>query len=76
MKITLTDTFNNRIISRHRSVDNAVRARAKHARMIRRVNGGNSYVWYSIRCEDGSCPHIQDEIMAAQFELDCGRGGK
>ena len=74
--ITLKDTFNNRTISRHRSVDAAVKARAAHSRMIRRLNGSNSYVWYSIRCEDGSCPHINDEIMAAQQEFDCGRGAR
>ena len=70
--ITLTDTFNNRLLSRHRSVDAAVRARAAHARKIARVNAKGSYVWYAIRCEDGSCPLIAEEIMIAQFELDCG----
>lgn len=74
--ITLTDTFNNYVISRHRTVDAAVKAREAHSRMIRRVNGKNSYIWYAIRCEDGSCPHIQEEIMAAQESLNCGRGAR
>lgn len=76
MKIILTDTFNHRMISRHRSVDAAVKARAAHARRIARVNGQGSYVWYSIRCEDGSCPHIAEEVLVAQQELDCKGGGK
>ncbi len=51
---TLTDTFNNSIISRHRSLLAAVRAERKHARAIRLRNGGNAYVTYKITKPDGS----------------------
>ena len=65
--IILTDTFNNRVISRHRTVEGAVKARAKHSRAVERANGRGSYITYSIRAEDGS--DISEEIMAAQEQL-------
>lgn len=51
--ITLTDTFNNRTISRHRTVAAAVTARTKHLRAVRKANGKNSYLTYSITSDDG-----------------------
>jgi hypothetical protein len=60
MKIILTDTFNDRIISNHRSIAAAVAARLRHARAVRKRNGGNSYVTYSITAEDGS--DITEEV--------------
>ncbi len=53
MKIILTDTFNNTIISTHRTVAGAVAKRIKHSKAVRRANGQNSYVTYSIKSEDG-----------------------
>ena len=41
---TLTDTFNGRTISRHRTLEAAVRADARHARAVRRANGASSYI--------------------------------
>jgi hypothetical protein len=53
MKITLTDTFNNSLISTHRTIAAAVARRIKHAKAVRRANGANSYVTYSIKSDDG-----------------------
>jgi hypothetical protein len=66
---TLRDTFNNHPISRHRCLFAAVRARRKHARDIRRRNGGNAYVTYAITddadervpsCEIETVEHVLD----------------
>jgi hypothetical protein len=40
----LTDTFNDQLISRHRSLAAAVRAQIRHARAVRRNNGASSYI--------------------------------
>lgn len=50
--ITLTNTFNDSIISRHRSVEAAVAARIKHAKAISKHSAG-SYTTYSITDTDG-----------------------
>lgn len=49
----LSDTFNGREISRHQSLENALKARAKHLRAVKRANGANSYLTYSITRADG-----------------------
>jgi hypothetical protein len=72
--ITLKDTFNGHEISRHRSVKAAVQARGNHSRMIARVNGKNSFVRYSIRCDSGA--DISEEIFAAEESLAFGGGKK
>jgi len=68
--ITLIDTFNDRQISKHRTVAAAVEARGKHSRMIRKTNGQSSYVPYSIRCESGA--DISEEVWAAEESLAFG----
>lgn len=68
--ITLTDTFNDRQLSRHRSVFAAVKARGKHSRMVRRIHGKGSFVRYSIRCDSGT--DISEEIFAAEESLAFG----
>ena len=68
--ITLTDTFNDQIISRHRTVQAAVRERDAHSRMIERVNGKGSFVFYSIKCESGA--DISEEIFACEESLAFG----
>ncbi len=40
----LIDTFNERPISRHRSLDAAVKAKARHSLAVRRANGASSYI--------------------------------
>jgi ketopantoate hydroxymethyltransferase len=68
--ITLTDTFNKKVISHHRTVAAAVRAEAKHNRAVKKANGQNSYVWYAITSSDGS--YIQEEVLIEQAKLDRG----
>jgi len=63
--IKLTDTFNNRLISRHRSVAAAVTARDKHLRAVRKVNGRNSYLTYSITCDSGD--DISADVDAEEY---------
>jgi len=64
MSIILTDTFNARQISRHRTVAAAVAARTKHLRAVRRANGPGSYLTYSIKASDGA--DISDEICSEE----------
>lgn len=47
----LIDTFNNRAISRHKSLDTLARAQQRHARAVRKNNGENSYIPYGYRCD-------------------------
>ena len=63
------DTFNSCTISNHRTIPAAVAAQRRHARAVRRKNGGNSYIPTQIICSEGE--NIADEIMAAKMELDC-----
>lgn len=52
-KIILTDTFNCRKISSHRTVEKAVEARDAHHRAVKKANGSSSYLTYSITSDDG-----------------------
>ena len=52
MNIELCDTFNNQLISRHKSINTAVIARRKHLTKVKRANGPNSYLTYEYR-QDG-----------------------
>ena len=63
---TLTDTFNNYPISRHRTLLAAVRAEGKHLRTIRRANGPNSYLTYEITGPDGKRVNYEDLIEAEE----------
>jgi hypothetical protein len=51
MKYTLHDTFNRTLISRHRTLEGAIRADLAHARSVRRANGPTSYIPTEIRCD-------------------------
>ena len=66
--ITLADTFNQSIISTHRTVAAAVRAQRAHARRVERRNGRGSYINYNIRCTTGE--DIGEEILIAQHNFD------
>jgi hypothetical protein len=46
----LIDTFNNIVISRHRTIKAAAKADNKHDRAVKRNNGPNSYI--PTRCRD------------------------
>lgn len=69
---TLHDTFNDYPISRHHTLLNAARAKRKHARAIRRRNGGNAYVSYAIRDNDGDAVNYYD-LIATEQQLDMER---
>lgn len=61
---TLTDTFNNRTISRHRSLDAAAKAQAKHSRAVKRRNGASSYIPTAITYEGKAVDEY--EMMQAE----------
>lgn len=69
---TLKDTFNNRVISRHRTIMAAVRADSRLARKIKRLFGNNSYLPTSILDNDGrpiTTEHPEfDDLAHAQYE--------
>jgi len=65
--ITLTNTFTDSIISRHRSVQAAVAARIKHAKAIRK-RSPNSYTTYSITDIDGNSVD-RDSIERAEANI-------
>lgn len=69
MKIILTNTFTDAVISTHRTVAAAVKARLAHVRAIRRRCGPNSYTTYSITAADGS--DIRDEVEAEEMYQQC-----
>jgi len=63
----LRDTFNDVLISKHRTVLGAVKAQAKHIRAVRKHNGDNSYLTYSITSTDGNTD-LYYEIAKAEDE--------
>lgn len=69
MKIILTDTFNNRVISNHRTVKAAVTKRLAHLRAVKKANGSSSYLTYSITAADGS--DIRNEVEAEEIDQQC-----
>lgn len=72
----LINTFNgNRVISRHRTIDNAVKADIKFQRAVKRANGRDSYMptdiveikrvaGCEVRCE---LPEDDREFMSAAY---------
>jgi len=69
MQYTLHDTFNDYIISRHRTLEGAVRADLAHARAVRRHNGPTSYIPTEIRC-DGK--RLDDDQMESMQSISWG----
>lgn len=65
---TLHNTFIDRPISRHRTLLNAVRAKRKHYRAVKRLNGDNAYVPYKITLDDE--PVQWNEVIVAEWTLD------
>lgn len=68
--IHLYDAFNGVLISRHRTVLAAVKAQQAHSRAIRRRNGANSYLTYSIE-QDGKAV-CEYEVMRAESIVNRG----
>ena len=72
MKVQLFDSFNNVLISSHRTIKAAVIARRKHSRAVERNNGRGSYLTYRIEIDgrtELTCDE-QDEIFGCSFALD------
>lgn len=65
--IELRDTFNDRLISRHRTVLAALKAQMKHLAGVKRANGRDSYLTYAITRNGG--PVGSDEMDAAREKL-------
>ena len=74
MQYTLHDTFNRTLISRHRTLEGAVKADLFHARAVRRHNGPTSYIPTEIRCNG---KRLDDEQMesAQAISLSIQTGG-
>lgn len=62
-KFILTDTFNGRQISTHRTIEAAQAACNRHSRMVERTCGSGSFVRYSITSSTGR--DIYEELAAA-----------
>lgn len=56
---TLKDTFNDRHVSRHRTLEAAVRAMARHGRAVKRAHGPAAYLPMDILDADGQPIHVE-----------------
>jgi hypothetical protein len=63
----LHDDFNNCDISRHRTLNNAVKAWYKHSRNVKKYNGENSYISKSILYKGEKVPYC--EIYNCEYFL-------
>ena len=66
-KYILRDTFNDRIISTHRTIEAAVKAEIRHAKAVKRANGKSSYIPTQIIADDGS--DISELVWMAQGHI-------
>lgn len=67
------DTFNDRTVSSHRTVEAAVKAERKFSRAVKRANGANSWIPTRIEVRNDAGLWISadhDEVMASKFALD------
>jgi hypothetical protein len=62
---SLIDSFNDKHISDHRSLVNALKARQKHAKKWRKDNGAHAYVTYRIVKSDDTFI-TRDEMISAE----------
>jgi hypothetical protein len=67
----LIDTFNNVLLSKHRTLRNAIIAKAKHSDAVKKANGQNSYLTYDIIDEKG----VISENEFYREESDCFNSG-
>jgi len=49
-RIELWDSFNNVLISKHNTLENAISAQKKHLKKVKKANGQNSYLTYEFKC--------------------------
>jgi hypothetical protein len=74
MKFTLHDTFNDREVSRHRSIETAVRAQLSHSRAVKRSNGQNSFIPTRILCDGSRLDENQMEsALGIQWAIETGK---
>lgn len=52
MKFPLHDTFSDRTVSAHRSIETAVRASYRFSRAVKRANGKDSFIPTVILCDE------------------------
>jgi hypothetical protein len=64
----LTDTFNGRELSRHRTIEAAVKAMQRTDRAVKRNNGSTSYLPMAITASDGS--DIADAVDHTRYVID------
>ncbi len=62
---SLIDSFNDKHISNHYSLKNALKARQKHAKKWRKNNGWDAFVYYKVVKSDDSFI-TRDEMIAAE----------
>jgi hypothetical protein len=73
MKYTLHDTFNGGTVSRHRSIETAVRASLRFHRAVKRANGKNSFITTEIRCDGKRLDENQQEAaQGIQWAIETG----
>lgn len=65
---TLLDTFNDRVISRHKTLEAAVRAEIKHDKAVKKHNGQSSYIPTDILTPDGA-PVDADTYNEMRYRL-------
>ena len=66
-KYILRDTFNDRTISTHRSIEAAVRKQVAFAKAVRKSNGSSSYIPTKIEAADGS--DISERVCDARNRI-------
>lgn len=48
-RIQLWDSFNNVLISKHNTLEGAIRKQRKHLKRVKRANGKDAYLTYSFK---------------------------
>lgn len=70
---TLHDTFNDRTVSRHRSIEAAIRASYQFSRAVKRANGASSYIPTVILCDGSRLDESQQEsAQGIQWAIETG----
>lgn len=67
--IELWDTFNDKLLSRSRTIRTAVIKQIKHLKQVKKANGQNSYLTYSFKYTDGT-PVCHDLIIETKIAVD------
>jgi hypothetical protein len=70
---SLHDTFNDCEISRHRSIETAVRASLRFSHAVKRANGQNSFIPTRILCDGKRLDDNQQEAaFGIQWAIETG----